>query len=349
MDPTPWTQALHAGGHLSAEHAVVSVDAEQIGIGESMMSDVWRVMLHYDEIAAGPTSVVVKLACTEPARRVIADRFDFYRREADFYGLLAPVVGLRSPRCLAQRADPASGEFTLVLEDLDTARAVPQLAGATYTDAVTVGRDLAHMHAQWWGRTSELPIPVAAIDHPRMTEHSVTTFEHAWPACRALAGDRLPRPIAALGDDWQHVAPALIQRIATPATLCHGDVRVDNIRFAADGVIAFDWQLVVIANGVVDLAYFASQSMRTAERSGRDGHLLDEYLAALARHGVHFGRDEAWQIYRAAVLAMLIFPVSLSGGWDELSPHGQRTVTTMLDRSVAAIMDLEAWRVLPTA
>ncbi len=42
---------------------------------------------------------------------------------------------------------------------------------------------------------------------------------------------------------------------------------------------------------------------------------------------------------------MIIFPVSLYGGFEDLAPLGQRTTAAMLDRAVATISELEAWDV----
>ena len=53
-----------------------------------------------------------------------------------------------------------------------------------------------------------------------------------WPA------DRLPAQVLAVGDRWATVGPNLTRRLGTsPRTLCHGDFRLDNLRFANDGEV----------------------------------------------------------------------------------------------------------------
>jgi aminoglycoside phosphotransferase (APT) family kinase protein len=177
---------------------------------------------------------------------------------------------------------------------------------------------------------------------PSRIDAVVETFVRSWPMCRALAGDRIPNELLAVGDRWATDGPNLVRRLAAPATLCHGDFRVDNLRFDGDEVIAFDWQLLTVANGVTDLAYFMSQSVRTPARRGTDRDILDLYLNRLAARGIDYDPIDAWEVYRTAVLAMFIFPVTLYGGFDDLPPLGQRTAAAMLDRALTTIDELEA-------
>jgi Ecdysteroid kinase-like family len=346
--PDQLTSVLHGAGVLTTDRRVVAVNARPLGVGESMMSELMRLELVYANSAAPgqPGSIVVKLSCPDEFRRRVADRFDFYRREIDFYQHLAGAVGMRSPRCYTSIIDEQSNEFTLLLEDLAAYRSISQADGCGLDDARLVARSLADFHATWWARTDELSTPVRSIGSSSQMDDLVETFTRSWPMCRQLAGDRIPQEVLAIGDRWATVGPDLARRLSTPCTLCHGDFRLDNLRFDGSGeVIAFDWQLLMLANGVTDLAYFVSQSMRTAERCGRDRQLLELYLARLAEQGVEYDSNDAWEVYRTAVLAMVIFPVTLYGGYDDLPPLGRRTTAAMLDRSVATITELEAWNV----
>ena len=326
---------------------VESVAVEPLGLGASMMSEVLRLRLGYVDPAppGTPRSLVVKLACPDPFRRQIADRFGLYRRELAFYRHLADRVGVRAPRCYGVAFDARTGEFTLVLEDLDRLRAIAQVDGCGWHEALIAVDALARLHAPWWDRTGELAVLNAAAKRDGGAANLVTTFLRSWPACRELAAERLPAEVVAVGDRWREVGPALARRIAAPATLCHGDFRLDNLRFDGDEMVVFDWQLLMLAHGAVDLAYFASQSLRTEARAGRDRELLERYVTALAARGVAVDAEDAWEVYRTAVLAMLIFPVTLYGAFPDLDPLGQRTTTAMLDRAVAAITELDACHV----
>ena len=194
------------------------------------------------------------------------------------------------------------------------------------------------------------PRPLGRRLHPGdRSARSCICRRHIRRSAELQAAGRRAHPapeVLAIGDRWATIGPNLTRRLGTPRTLCHGDFRLDNLRFANDDeVIAFDWQLLTLANGVTDLAYFVSQSVRTDERRGQDRALLDVYLGRLAEHGVVYDIDDAWEVYRTAVLAMIIFPVSLYGGFEDLPPLGQRTTEAMLDRALATISELEAWDV----
>ena len=175
------------------------------------------------------------------------------------------------------------------------------------------------------------------MNAPGNLEHFVATFNRSWPSCRALVRD-LPAEVIDVGDRWSAVGPALSQRLTVSTTLCHGDFRLDNLRFDDDGVIAFDWQLPTVAHGVTDLADFASRSVQTDARAGRDRELLRRYLRSI-------DADEAWDIYRHAVLAMLSFPVTLHAAYEETTDAGRSTIAAMLQRSIAAISELACWDV----
>ena len=343
LTPAQVTSMLRRSGVLDTCE-VTRVRAEPFGGGQSMMSEVIRLRIEYGAPAPAdlPDSLIIKYACHDPHRREIANRFGFYGREIVFYEHLAGSVAIRSPRCHAAAMDAATGEFTLVLEDLANMRAVAQIDGGGWSEALLAVDALAALHAPWWGRTDHLPVPVVAFDGDDQVANFVATFNESWPRCRRLAADLLPAALVAICDRWHEVGPALASRLAGPGTLCHGDFRLDNMRFDDGGIVAFDWQLLIVAHGVTDLAYFASQSMRTEVRAGRDRELVERYVAELGRRGVVVDPDDAWDVYRHAALAMVVFPVPLIGGFESLDPLGKRTAMAMLERSVAAITELDA-------
>jgi len=308
-----------------------------------MMSEVWRLTLQYDVAGAGPSTVIEKRSSRDPFRREIADRFGFYRRELSFYEEVAPLIAVRAPRCFAGFLDPDSGDVTLVPEDLAALRTVAQVDGASLSDALVAARWLASLHAPWWTRTQTLPGCVDVLDAPVLMTNMVETFTRSWPRCRALAGDRLPSPVVDVAERWSELWPMIASQLSSTPTLCHGDFRLDNICFDREEIVAFDWQLMIVAHGLTDLAYFVSQSVRTEERAGNDRTVLIEYLSNLRAAGVELAIDVAWDVYRLAVLAMLCFPVALYGQFESFPAAAQRTIEALLDRSVATIVDLHAW------
>lgn len=340
------TAALHEAGALSCDRRVVATRLEPLGSDKSMMSALYRVFLDYDAPVSAPATLIAKVAVSEPRRRSVADRFSFYEREVYFYSRVADSVSFRVPYCYYAAMDRDSGSPLLLLEDLGDA-CVPQTLGCAWEQATLVAGELARFHARWWGRVDGLAADVHSLDGADYLDNIRTTFSNAWPDCERLAGDRMPAEVRALCSRWatDAVGP-LASIIASPATLCHGDLRLDNIRFDDGRVVVFDFQLLARGNGVADLAYFVSQSVPTHLRAGRDAEILDHYLRALADEGVYYDPDAAMRVYRAAALYMLIFPVTLYHTFDELSPDGQALTAAMLDRAVATISELRSWEVL---
>src|SRR4051794_1581294 len=72
--------------------SVATFTTDRIGTGQ--MSQSHRVALEYaDGAGAGPASVVVKLAATDPTSRATGIGLGIYEREMCFYRELAPRVG----------------------------------------------------------------------------------------------------------------------------------------------------------------------------------------------------------------------------------------------------------------
>ena len=77
---------------------------ERIGTGQ--MSECYRIGLSYaDAEAAGPESVVLKVAATDPESRQTGLAMGLYEREVSFYGDVAPgLAGPIPPALDTQRA-----------------------------------------------------------------------------------------------------------------------------------------------------------------------------------------------------------------------------------------------------
>ena len=92
-----------------------------------------------------------------------------------------------------------------------------------------------------------------------------------------------------------------------PATLLHGDVRLDNICFddATGEVVLFDWQTILAGPGASDLAYFISATLPGDADESQVDELIDVYHGELSQHGVDVSRDRLrWQ-YEVGMLTML--------------------------------------------
>lgn len=219
----------------------------------------------------------------------IPDVLQMFVHEVRFYREIAPVLGVRVPRC--RTAEENGGATLLELEDLSDwdIGAAPAAAAA----------QLAVMHRRWrdeagrrwpWLRPPEAAVELVA-DLYDATWPSVSSRRECVPAVRAL-GDRLAGRVAE------------VERLATragPETLVHGDASMRNMRTSAIGEIALlDWEDVQIGPGVGDLAWLLVSSVDpgdwddTIAAYGEAGGLRDA-LPAAAVQGVLSVADEPSQ------------------------------------------------------
>lgn len=326
--------------------SITAVEYEAVGAGVGILCSLARLRLGYEPTGAGPRSLFAKLPRDVEMIRALERKNRWYEREVRFYRELVDTVPVRTPHCYYAQFDPQSNDFVLLLEDLSDQRAGDQVAGCSPAEAELVVTELARLHAAWWQspRLAELKW-LPPIDDPRLRAET-DQVRGALPAFLAAYGDRCPatvrRSCERLGDRLDAVKDALAAR---QRTLCHGDVRLDNLFFgAAPGqppLTVCDWQLISPAVGAVDLAYFLTGSLDSSLRREHEEELMQRYHATLVDHGVRDYRyDECVADYRLATLRFL-------GYWmvaaliDFGNARGNALRDTVTERSLAANRD---WR-----
>lgn len=353
LTPSWLTGALRAAGHLDAS-AVASARVEAIGQGVGVLCQLARIAIEYDRPApAAPATLVAKLPTADLQTRGMVSLFRFYEREVRFYRELAPWVDLATPRCYASAFDADSGDFALLLEDLGADRIGDQLAGCSAQDAALVVDEIARLHAAWWGhpRLAELPwLPPVDSEVNRM---GLGLYPQAWAIFLDRFGAAMSPALRAIGDRLGDQLMSLLDEVAGgPQTVCHGDLRLDNVFFRAQGdearpLTLIDWQIAGRAVGTYDVAYFVSQSLATGVRRACERALLARYHAALVAGGVRgydFARCEA--DYRRAVLFCFVYPVMAGGLGDLSNERGRALAAAMAERSAAALADWNAEELL---
>jgi hypothetical protein len=299
--------------------------------------------------AARPTSLYAKLPCAELGTRVFANAVGFWAVECAFARDVAPHVPIRVPRVFAVAERGA--RFVLLLENLQETpgtRLFTNRDMARGTDVEHARRCLetfAELHAAFWGlgedrREALLPrrlhtylatgarartraLNASAIAPTRRAAPDLFREEHAALCRRAIA-------------KWDALLHAWYRE---PLTLIHGDSHLANCFEypGADGprVGLIDFQGIQWCHGVRDVQYFLVDSLEPELLAEHEAALIEHYVAALARHGVALGLDEAWERYRATVFQTLMVAV-VSLGLGSLTER-EETVRTVLARSVAAI------------
>jgi hypothetical protein len=208
---------------------------------------------------------------------------------------------------------------------------------------------LAVHHAAWWA-SPELPsMPWAVrVADPPNPQALVPALRQSWPIIESRFCHLLRGPMAAAARHMPDAVVPLMERLSQPpVTLLHGDHRLDNLFFSDEDVAVLDWQITGTGRGPYDLAYFLSQSLVPEERKGLEHDLVAVYHDTLVANGVQgYSFDECWEDYRLATLFVSVYPLN-AGSVDLVNDRAVELFTAMLDRSVSAILDLDALELMP--
>ena len=351
-----WIQRAMTAGGRAAFPAIQDAVVEEIGSGVGLVGKILRCHLTYGVgNVRGPETVIVKLPSPHEQTFRTAVRLRLYHREYAFYRRIAPHVPLRSPALLYGDFDESTHRFVLVLEDLRHLTAANQIDGANPEQAKTAIRAVARMHGQFWNKVDRPPLsgfhdsadpqrrPLVQAAYQASLRPALDRFGHLFPdAMRRLAeqyGERLVEHLDAVA--------------AGPRTFTHGDFRLDNMFFGADGnddFAAVDWQVSGIASGLYDAAYFLSSSVDPEIRRKVEREALAEYHDIVCSTGAaNFTVEECWRSYRRNMLGCLMTPIVAGGQLDFSSDRSRQLAEVFLTRTLTAIADLDAQEFLPPA
>ncbi|MEN8182277.1 MAG: hypothetical protein ABFS46_07040, partial [Myxococcota bacterium] len=192
------TQALRSGGALRRA-AVVSFEASPV-FGQGLFGQLARLRLEYDaEEAGAPRSLIAKLSSATPEMRQRTNTILAYQREVRFYQRLADRTPLRTPACYYGDVDPETGLHVLLLEDLAPACSGSATAGCSSAQAELAVRQIARLHAAWWGgpELEEIDWLIDIDPDPALLS---AAHDRWWPEFLKRAGHVLPEPLEEIGE-----------------------------------------------------------------------------------------------------------------------------------------------------
>jgi hypothetical protein len=339
-DITPgWlTEAL--GRHQN--HGEVNrVSSEQVGNGQTALT--YRLSLSWTEEGGGPDRIIVKLPPEDADKRVAAAFA--YQQEVKFYRAVAPTVGVRAPRCLHADINEAGTSFTLLLEDMSPAEAGVQVRGAHLDEAERALVNVAHLHAARW---NDPTLALADVtDWWGAKAEGVGLLQtYATESFIAYLGGQLADQDARTLTAAAQIAPRFLMTRPTPATVIHGDYRLENLLFHphTGEVIAVDWQTMSLGPGSRDVAYFLATSLEPDLRQRHERRLLRRYHRELVAAGVTgYGPDACLEDYRLAQLwAAQIITIGALNAHEPQAGGAAEMFAVMARRACAAIRDLHA-------
>src|SRR6201999_979128 len=257
--------------------------------------------------------------------------------------LLGPVAP-----CYHVAFDASAGIFDVLLGDANPAVVGDEIRGATIEQARLAVTALARLQGPLLGDTTLADAPWLTRETP-VNQGLITALYAAFVdryGNRIAPQHRMVCERLVGGFDAYLAEEAAEGRIQG---LVHGDYRLDNMLFGADGadrpLSVVDWQTVTWGPAMTDLAYFVGCALPAAERRTHYDALLQAYHAALGpdapislddvRDGVR--RQSFFGVMMAIVSSMLV----------ERTERGDAMFMTMLQRHCEHVLDTDALAILP--
>ncbi|MEM1335844.1 MAG: phosphotransferase [Actinomycetota bacterium] len=321
---------------------VESIDVVPIGAGEGFMGQLARVGVTSADPSV-PTSVILKLPTVDPGGRAIGEMMRVWEREHRFYAEIAPSVSVRVPRAYVNDGDPPC----LVLEDLAPATPGDHVAGATLDQAERAIDVLARHHASWFEHPQ-----LASFDWmPGLDDPSVLmltdTFALGWPIfLERFAGELAPRSLRWCERLVDEMPGWIAGHMDDPITMTHGDFRLDNLFFDADGSVAvIDWQLGMRAPGQADFVYFCANNLTVDMRRAHEDDLLRRYVDGLHAGGVPDDVITVDSVHQGYLEGLVFYAVSFGASLLTIDPANERGAAlfdALVHRTFTAVDDLDA-------
>ncbi len=264
-----------------------------------------------------PATVVAKLPSPDPTSRATGVALRNYEREVKFYAEVAPTVNIRVPRCFHGDWNADDGDFVLLLEDLAPAEQGDQIAGCDAHVARLSVLELAHLHGPRWGDPSLAEYEFLSRRAPDDSPQLQMIWNMFLPGFLAKFSRYLDTEGVTLIKRFGERIPDWVEGRTMPATVTHGDYRLDNLMYATerggDPVAALDWQTPGHGQASGDVSYFMGAGPLSEVRREIERDIVYEYLGALAQYNVKFVNDaEFWDHYCRDAYAGIIMTVVAS-------------------------------------
>mmetsp|Transcript_95638 Transcript_95638/g.279680 ORF Transcript_95638/g.279680 Transcript_95638/m.279680 type:complete len:453 (+) Transcript_95638:29-1387(+) len=339
------TSALRREGYIQANTRIVSLEKIKFGREKGYLGDKCLVKdVVYEPLpAAGPeapASVFVKMFPTDlviPAASCVT----MWHMEVNFVTRmlkdLPDAKDFRVPRFYftefreseAKEGGSEPPRFVILMEHISNAKPFDILTAMPLEHALCTAKDLAILHAPYWGWT-----------HARYREETDQSGRKRFEGCGhiedagkkqsiqglfgmgakmglevfgpesgALSAEQLEN-FAGYVEFWrfwaEDVWPLLQKRwgalfarwSSMPTTLIHGDLHVENMFCLADGTNCYiDFQAVNLGPGVRDLAWLLASSLTSKDRRDHERTIVNVYHDALLARGVssaEYSSEQCW-------------------------------------------------------
>lgn len=290
-----------------------------------------------------PATFVAKCPSADETSRGAAAIFHLYDMETGWYRDIAEHCDALCPKSYHAAIADNEQEFVLLLEDMAPAVQGDQLAGASLIQVETTLTEAAALHSfKPEGGFETYKWLHHAAKNVAFTEQTLT---NGYPLFRERFAELLSPDILDVGQQLVDRIASYVGHEPLEQTITHGDMRLDNILFHADGKIAalVDWQTCSLGNPANDVAYmigtsFADPAMRKAEEK----QLIEAYLAQRTDAP---GFDQFWYEYRRHAFSGFIMAINASLHVEQ-TDRGDQMFAAMAERPAQMALDLDSLSLL---
>jgi len=311
------------------------INRESVGLGTAFACRLFRLTLD-----GPPGSVVIKMPI-EGDTRAMLDGIGAYSREIEFYREIAPNLPVRTPRIYSAEQAADCTDFLLVMEDL-AGECVPidLHDGFSRQQAEAVIDALARFHSWSWGKRQLLQRhstrfwPIDSGEGRALQQQYGQLFTYVWGLRRDALVKLLPPSAVWISDRFAALQPLMIDALATPTCITHGELRSDNLLFDAKGEPVFiDFQTVGQECGIRELQYLLCTSMPPRRLADIEDDLIDRYCRGLTNYQPSQAREQ----YRWATAYNLLWPIMANVRWEASDQRGRDRLDDMVRRLGAAV------------
>jgi len=342
LPTTDWINTnLHKELGLTDTRKVTTISTKAIGDGYA--ASTYRIELKYNNKTSNSVdSVVIKTPIEDSSILETARINGIYEREIEFYRVMQGAsVDVKIPHCYYANYDHESGDFLLILEDLNswtpgnhhTSRSLPEI-----TD---VFKSYGRMH-QAFLMLPELrqSIFLAKPGNGRFIHRQMQQLlDPMVTKLRKYMGERTRERILLQLTHFEKLYEYSKQ--AQDATLTHGDAHQANIMFAGNGAdhVIIDWQLARFGLGMEDVTRFLLLSTEPEFRRDHADELIGAYATELGAAGSSVTLADC----RANYVPMLSLHACMSllviGVADFTQSEEQRATGEKLCRRLVTVID----------
>ncbi|NRD88764.1 hypothetical protein C8024_03785 [Sphingopyxis sp. BSNA05] len=311
-------------------------------VGTGQVCDSYRFTCDWAE-EGHPETFIAKCPSADPVSRGAAAIFHLYDMEVGWYRDIADNCSALCPK--SYHADIAENEqeFVLLLEDMAPASQGDQLAGASLAQVETTLAQAAALH------NFQL---ASGFDNLEWLDHGTgnsqfleSSLPAGYPVFRERFASLLSPEILDLGQRLVDGIGTYIAHEPAQQTITHGDMRLDNILFHADGRIAalVDWQTCSLGNPANDVAYLIGTSFADPEeRRKQEEKLVKTYLSNRPNAPAF---EIFWDEYRRHAFSGFLMAINASLHVEQ-TERGDRMFAAMAERPARMAIDLDSLSLL---